>query len=156
MGFLGEEGMDIEVNELNPIGSIGKKWKQIVIGVVAILLLIFIFWFAISLSSPKELTIRFTDDKIRVGTSTTLIIEFRNLGNEDLRNVYFRIEPENQGIVLANNEHVETVIGAGAYRKIEIPVSVVGNLTEGTYRISVVVEAGEKEITQNAYLEIVK
>ncbi len=152
MSFLGE-GMDLEVNEVGPIN---KKWRQIAIGSFAIVILAIVFWFAISMSAPKNLTIRFTDDKIRVGTSTSLIIEFRNTGSGDLKNVYFDIKPETSSIVLSSTNHTEPVIGAGAYRKLEIPLTVVGNLTEGTYRITVTADAGDKEYKESAYLEVVK
>ncbi len=144
---------DIEINELNPIS--GKK-KEILIGIAAILILIGLVYGVLQFMKPNDLNVYFTDAKIRPGASTELVVEFRNNTPEDLHNVLFRITPENTNILVGKAEHVEPIIGSGSYRKLEIPVTVLGNLTEGTYKINILVDAGEKEYNTNVYLEITK
>ncbi len=141
----------IEINELNPVT--GKK-KQIILGILGIVAIAIILFIIINWSQPTPLSVSFTDSKIRAGSSTELVVEFRNLGNKDLHNVEFRITPENQNIVVNNSQWTENTIGAGAYRKLVFPVKAKGNLTQGTYRITVEVRAGDQDYTKNVYLEI--
>ncbi len=141
----------IQIDELKPMS--GKK-KQMIVGIFAVLLLLVIVFVAMSLSKPEPLSAYFTDSKIRPGASTELVVTFRNLGSKDLHDVRFFVSPESKDIMVSNPEHTEPTIGAGAYRKMVFNVSVNKTLTQGTYRISVEVDAGEDKYEKNVYLEI--
>ncbi len=148
--------MDVEGLEINELGPVSGKKKQIIIGVIAILALVGILAFFFMTFKQEPLSAYFTDSVIRPGTRTVLVVEFRNLGNKDLHDVFFQITPENQEINITQPKHIEPVIGSGAYRRLEIPVVVSGNLTQGSYKISILVDAGKEKFQKNVYLEITK
>ncbi len=145
--------MNVDGLEINDINVGGRK-KQVVVGVIVAVVLIIIFIAAISMVKPQPLSVKFTDSKIKPGSSTKLVVIFKNMTPKDMHNVTFTVTPEDKNISVSNNDWVEQTIGAGAYRTITFPISVSGNLTQGTYRITVNVKAGQTDYKKNVYLEI--
>ena len=144
---------DLEINELGPVS--GKK-KQIIIGIFAVAILIGILFLFLSFFKPGPLNAYFTDPTVRPGAKTILVVEFKNVENADLHNVLFKVTPEVSNINISESQHTEEVIGSGAYRRLEIPVTVNGSLTQGTYKIRIEVDAGKEKWYKDVYLEITK
>ena len=146
--------MEVDDIQIDGFKGVSDKRKKILVSLIGVLVLVGLVVVIIGDIHSGPLTVRFSDGKITPGSTTELIIVFRNTGNTDLRHVEFKITSETPKIMINTTDHVEEVIGAGSYRKMEIPIKVEEGLTQGTYRITVDVRSGEKEYVSNVHLEI--
>lgn len=115
-----------------------KEYKNIasiilIIGAIALLL-----WLAFPVVSPKSLTMLFEGNaKIEAGESATLIVELRNVYENDASNVQVTLTPESDAITIEGGQtHTESIIGRGSYRKLSFTVSTQEGVTEGSYKIT--------------------
>jgi hypothetical protein len=146
--------MDLDLEDLGS-GDAASKAKWVGAALVFVVAVLAIAWLAIAVVAPRTLAVSFSQPKIAPGMATSVVVEIKNTGMADAKDVNILVSSENPAVVtVVKSQHTEAVIGKGAYRKLEFPVAVSPTATPGTYKITVTAFILGKQETADAYLEV--
>lgn len=136
-------------------GGLTKHLKTVGIAVVAIIVILVLGWLALTTVAQSPISLSFDKAKVKAGESAALKVTVVNTGEADAKDVVITVVPESGAITVADASRTEATIGSKARREFEFSVSVSGNATSGSYKITSTASGlGEKAQVASAYLEV--
>ena len=138
-----------------PGGEQAENVKKGGVILVVVLAVIILLWLASSAVQPSSMGLSFAESKLEAGKATKLNVEIKNNWGEDASNVRVKVTPESGAIIVASPEHIEPMIGKGAYRQLEFDIVANSTATPGSYRVTVDVTGKDIKESSSVYIEVI-